>query len=181
MADGAESGVRCAYCEGPIYHEGHIEHFRRKNPHHENGYPELTFVWENLFLACGAVEHCGHYKDRRSAAPYDPAELIKPDEHDPGDYLHFHSSGEVRPQHGLDQQGRHRATETIRVFGLDHPKLSGVRARAVRHYRNMKKADFDELAAWNDADREEYFRGEIEATKSEPYATTIKHFLQTNV
>lgn len=59
--DANEYGLRCAYCEGTIFHEGHIEHFRRKNPAH---YPELTFAWPNLFLACGASSHCGHYKDR---------------------------------------------------------------------------------------------------------------------
>lgn len=176
--DAPEYGVRCAYCEGPIYHEGHIEHFRRKNPSHENGFPALTFAWGNLFLACGAVDHCGHFKDRRSAAPYNPAQLLKPDEHDASDYLHFHSSGEVRVRHVLDEQGTRRATETIRVFGLDHPKLSGARARAVQHYRKMREADFEELAAWDDADREAYFREEIEATRSEPYATTVRHFLQ---
>lgn len=67
-AEGAEEyGVRCAYCEGPIRQGGHIEHFRRKNPQH---FPELTFARENLFLACGSVRHCGHYKDRPKADPY---------------------------------------------------------------------------------------------------------------
>lgn len=178
-ADASEYGVRCAYCEGPIYHEGHIEHFRRKHPHHENGFPELTFAWENLFLACGADEHCGHYKDRPSAPLYDPAHLVKPDEHDAGEYLYFHSSGEVRAQQTLQVAGQHRAAETVRVFGLNHPKLKGARARAVRSYRMMKQADFEELAAWDDAERGEYFRSEIEATQSQPYATIIKHFLQT--
>ena len=80
-------GLRCAYCECQIYHGGHIEHFRRKNDAH---YPELTFEWTNLFIACGSTDHCGHYKDH-GGGPYDPDDLVKPDEHDPDDYLYFHS------------------------------------------------------------------------------------------
>src|SRR5690554_4407048 len=76
-ADASEYGVLCAYCESAIYTDGHLEHFRRKNPNH---YPELTFEWTNLFLACGSHEHCGHYKDRNTAPSYNPDDLIKPDE-----------------------------------------------------------------------------------------------------
>jgi len=42
----------------------------------------------------------------------------------------------------------------------------------------MKVGDFEELASWCSADRREYFQSEIEATRWESYATTIKHFLQ---
>ncbi|WP_291991693.1 retron system putative HNH endonuclease [Candidatus Accumulibacter sp. ACC003] len=173
--DASEYGVRCAYCEGQIFHEGHIEHFRRKNLKH---HPELTFDWHNLFLACGSKWHCGHYKDRKSAPPYDPEQLIKPDEHDPEDYLYFHSSGEVRVRDQLSAADKLRADATIRVFGLDNQTLAGKRARAVSKFRQMKSEDFEEIASWGDFDRRKYFEGEIEATRWEPYATTIKHFLQ---
>ncbi len=176
--DANEHGLRCAYCEGAIYHEGHIEHFRRKNPAH---YPELTFAWPNLFLACGANTHCGHYKDRRGAPAYDPAQLIKPDEHVPSDFLHFHSTGEVRVRAGLDADGAHRATETIRVFGLDDGALSGARAKAVSFYKTKVLDDLNELASWPLEDRQAYLVGEVEATRWEPYATTIHHFLQSSV
>lgn len=180
-ADAAEYGLRCAYCEGAIYHEGHIEHFRRKNRRHPNGYPELTFAWSNFFLACGSDEHCGHYKDRRSAPLYDADVLLKPDEHDPEYFFYFHSSGEVRARTALSDEERNRASETIRVFGLDNGALEGARANAVRSYRKMREIDFEELASWDEADRHEYFRSEIEATRWQPYATTIKHFLQAYV
>lgn len=173
--DGAEYGVRCAYCEGAIRHQGHIEHFRRKNPNH---FPELAFVWTNLFLACGSQSHCGHYKDRPLAPPYDPNILIKPDEHDPEQFLYFHSSGEVRIRAELnDDADRQRASRTIRVFGLNDPALSGARANAVSIYRKRILGDLDEIASWSPQDREAYLQCEIEATRWEPYATTIKHFL----
>lgn len=178
-ADAAEYGVRCAYCEGAIHHKGHIEHFRRKNRHRPDGYPELTFEWDNLFLACGSDEHCGHYKDRKDALPYDPDDLIKPDEHDPEHYLFFHSSGEIRVRHGLDSPNDvRRAKETIRVFGLDNQTLAAARARAVIRYKKSCLADLDELVSWDEVDRQAYFQQEIEQTRWEPYATTIKHFLQ---
>ena len=176
--DASEYGVRCAYCEAQIHHAGHIEHFRRKNRQRPDGYPELTFAWDNLFLACGEKIHCGHYKDRTNAPAYDPSELIKPDEHDPEHFLYFHSSGEVRPRRGLGEVDARRAAETIRVFGLNDACLAGKREKALSVYRQKIAADLDELAAWPTEDREAYLSGEIEATRWDPYATTIKHFLQ---
>jgi len=173
--DAREYGVRCAYCEMQIPHAGHIEHFRRKNQHH---HPELTFDWSNLFLACGSQSHCGHYKDRKNAPVYDPDELIKPDEHDPEHYLYFHSSGEVRPHHRLQAADARRAEETIRVFGLNDACLVGAREKVLRVYRGKIAADLEVLAAWSREDREAYLLYEIEATRWDPCATTIKHFLQ---
>lgn len=167
--------TRCAYCEGNIFHEGHIEHFRRKNAGH---FPELTFEWTNLFLACGAQQHCGHYKDSPSAPAYNPNHLIKPDEQDPEYYLYFHSNGEVRERIGLNNNDTHKAVETIRVFGLNEASLRGKRKSAVREYKKWILKDLDEIASWNEADREEYLQGEIERTRWEAYSTTIKHFLQ---
>lgn len=172
-----EYGARCAYCEAAIFHEGHIEHFKRKNPNH---FPEFTFDWHNLFLACGSNEHCGHYKDRPSASPYNASHLIKPDIEDPEHYLYFHSSGQVRPLKDLDAASIHRATETIRVFGLDSSVLSGARSRALTTYRQNILEDLDEIASWPEADRNTYLADEIETTQWQPYATTIKHFLQSH-
>jgi len=176
--DANEYGLRCAYCEGTIFHEGHIEHFRRKNPAH---YPELTFAWPNLFLACGANSHCGHYKDRPGAPAYNPDHLIKPDEHEPSDFLHFHSSGDVRVRSGLSAADTHRAAETIRVFGLDDGALSGARAKALSFYKTRVLEDLNELASWSLEDRQAYLVGELEVARWEPYATTIHHFLQSSV
>ncbi|HHR6030936.1 TPA: retron system putative HNH endonuclease [Providencia alcalifaciens] len=170
-----EYGVRCAYCEGAIYHKGHIEHFRRKNKAH---FPELTFVWENLFLACGSNEHCGHYKDRNGVPSYNPDNLLKPDEDDPDSYLYFHSTGEVQPRANIDKNSRFCATETIRVFGLNSTVLSGARSQALSVYKKQVIGDIEELASWPEEERDAYLADEIEKTRWEPYSTTIKHFLQ---
>tara|TARA_B100000519_G_scaffold198007_1_gene206716 strand:- start:3881 stop:4555 length:675 start_codon:yes stop_codon:yes gene_type:complete len=168
--DASEYGVRCAYCEDAIHHAGHIEHFRRKNKNH---FPELTFDWSNLFLACGSKNHCGHYKDRSRANPYNPDDLIKPDVEDPEEYFYFHSSGEVRTRAGIDADKTHKANETIRVFGLDNRTLAGNRARAIKPYKKM----LEEIADWEPELINQYIQEEIENTQWEAFSSTIKHLL----
>lgn len=171
-------GLRCAYCEGQIFHGGHIEHFRRKNAAH---YPQLTFEWTNLFIACRATEHCGHYKDR-GGAPYNPDELIKPDEHEPDDYLYFHSSGEVRVRSGGDvsAQDCRRGSETIRVFHLDCGVLEGARRRAVKKYLDSNAGIMEALMLFDENERKMFIVDEIEATKWDPYWTTIRHLFEAS-
>jgi uncharacterized protein (TIGR02646 family) len=170
-------GLRCAYCESQIFFGGHMEHFRRKNQKH---FPELTFEWTNLFLACGSTTHCGHYKDRPGAARYNPDELIKPDEHDPDMYLYFHSSGEVRVRNnsGLPPAELHRGSETIRVFNLKEGTLCAARRAAISKYKAINPGILDLLMESSAEDRQEYIQMEIEATQWEPYSTTIRHFLE---
>ena len=170
-------GLRCAYCEGQIFYGGHIEHFRRKNPAH---FPQLTFEWTNLFIACGSTVHCGHYKDRPKAPHYDPDNLIKPDEHDPDDYLYFHSSGEVRVRHrdGMTDNDRHRVAETIRVFHLDCGRLKGARRKALKQYLDRNTGILEALMDFDENDRQVFIGEEIEATNFEPFSTTIRHFFE---
>jgi uncharacterized protein (TIGR02646 family) len=169
-AEASEYGVRCAYCEDAIHHAGHIEHFRRKNKNH---FPELTFEWSNLFLACGSSDHCGHYKDRPRAEAYNPDDLIKPDMEDPEEYLYFHSSGEIRSRANIGENEARKANETIRVFGLDNRTLTGNRARAVQPYKKM----LAEIADWEPELINEYIQQEIKKTQWQAFSTTIKHFL----
>lgn len=170
-------GLRCAYCEGQIFHGGHIEHFRRKSPNH---FPQLTFEWTNLFLACGSKEHCGHYKDRPKAPGYNPDELIKPDEHNPDDYLYFHSSGEVRVRHrdGMTEVDRRRGAETIRVFHLDCRRLVGARYKALKQYLDSNTRILEALMDFAENERHDFITQEIDATKHDPYWSTIRHFFE---
>jgi len=81
---------------------------------------------------------------------------------------------------GLDKDDKLRATETIRVFGLNNSTLSGDRRRVLSVYKKRFIDDINELASWSEQDREQYFESEIETTRWESYATTIKHFLQSH-
>jgi uncharacterized protein (TIGR02646 family) len=170
--------TRCAYCEGPIYSGGHIEHFRRKNAQH---FPELTFVWSNLFLSCdggGNEDHCGHYKDRRHAGPYNPSDLVKPDEHNPDHYFYFHSSGEVRPRSGIPVCDAKRASETIRVFNLECGVLKAERRRALRIYQSRNPGMLEALIDFDEQSRQLFIAQEIEATRLDPYWAVIRHFFE---
>lgn len=170
-------GLRCAYCEGQIYYGGHIEHFRRKNQKH---FPELTFEWSNLFLSCDSKDHCGQYKDRPTAHAYNPGELIKPDCDNPDDYLYFYSSGEVRVRHraNMTEADRRRGAETIRVFHLDCPSLEGGRHKALKQYLDRNLGIVEALMGFEEQHRQDFIDQEIEATKYDPYWTTIRHFFE---
>jgi len=52
---------KCAYCESQIRHidYGHIEHYRPKSI-----FPELTYSWSNLLLACGVCNGKAHKGDK---------------------------------------------------------------------------------------------------------------------
>lgn len=165
--------VRCAYCEGLVYADGHIEHFRRKNH-----FPHLTFVWSNLFLSCGSQEHCGHYKDGPKAAQYSPDELVKPDEDEPDQYFYFHSSGEIRQRSGTSATDLKRASETIRVFNLNCGFLMAARRRALRFYEHRQPGILDFLMEFNEPTRQEFIAEEIHATRLEPHWTVIRHYFE---
>lgn len=169
-------GNRCAYCEGELAGAvGHVEHFRRKGPGH---YPELAFEWANLFLSCDSTDHCGHYKDRPGASPYNPDEIVKPDIDDPDAELYFHSTGEVRPRSGGGAPDSRRAAETIRVLNLNCGRLRAQRRRAVRIYEQREPGILDALMGLDERPRREFIDAEIESTRNDPYGTVIRHYFE---
>ena len=171
-------GTLCAYCEGPAKDgDAHIEHFRRKDSHHS---PQLTFDWSNLFRSCGSRKHCGHFKDRPRGDPYDPNDLIKPDVTDPDSFLYFHTSGEVRVRRGLDDAGVRRASETIRVFGLNDRVLTGRRDVALRQYLSANPGILELLAEFSPDERAELIRDEVSRTSGEPFCTMIRSLLMVD-
>ena len=166
-------GPRCAYCEGAVYSDAHVEHFRRKRH-----FRHLTFDWSNLFLSCDVREHCGHYKDRPRGAGYNPDDIVKPDEEDPDDYFYFHSSGTVRPRSGLDVVKQRRASETIRVFNLDCSFLQAERRRAIKQYDRRNPEFLETLMGFDEQDRQQFIDEEIEATKNDYHWTVIRHYFE---
>jgi uncharacterized protein (TIGR02646 family) len=75
---------KCVYCESNIKHVAypHIEHYRPKRR-----YPEFTYTWENLLLACPVCNN-----DKSDAFPLDPAEsplLLNPCDDDPEEHITF--------------------------------------------------------------------------------------------
>ena len=170
----ALQGRRCAYCEGPLDALGqHIEHFRRKSQ-----FPTLTFAWDNLFWSCDCTDRCGHFKDH-GAGQYNPDDLIDPARLDPEHFLRFFSDGSIRLRQGLGVNEQFRATETLRVFNLDHQygPLRQIRMTHCLGYVRMAQ-DIAELAEQSTVDEWlPFLEAEVASTLHLPYATAIKHTL----
>ena len=162
----------CAYCEGPLGDGGHIEHFCR-----QRDFPDRIFTWENLFLSCDAQGHCGHYKDRPGAS-YDPADLVKPDEDNPDEFLYFSSGGDVRPRGNIAAAQRRKAEETIRILNLNHGVLQAFRRRALATYRGLEPNILEALEGFEEAIRRQFIDEEIARTALDPYSAVIRHFFE---
>jgi uncharacterized protein (TIGR02646 family) len=103
---------KCAFCEAPLSGHREIEHFRSKT-----GHPLAAFVWRNLFLICSK---CNGKKGDR-----DHAGSLKPDCHDPADYLWINPiSLKMEPKPGISPEARQRAIKTINLYQLDRPELT---------------------------------------------------------
>lgn len=161
---------RCAYCEGNIRKERHIEHFRQRGRD-----PRVIFLWSNLFGSCNELTSCGKYKDKLS--PYDPADVIKPDEEDPEHFFLFVSDGSVAVREGLSPVDKRRANETIRIFNLNgilranrRSVITGYVASGMEFMQMMEGGlTRDECA--------ELYNEELAAIENHPFSTAIRHTL----
>lgn len=158
----------CSYCESAIPNraDGHIEHFYR-----QADFPGKTYAWDNLFLCCTHEDHCGHFKDKSKSPDYHPDDLIKPDVDDPGDYLHFLSSGEVRPRWGLSESDHAKAELTIAVLNLNEGTLKGRRRAVAGRAQSLILPDLEALETLTEQERVEYFAEEIAEFRRGAYST----------
>ncbi|WP_035823606.1 MULTISPECIES: retron Ec78 anti-phage system effector HNH endonuclease PtuB [Janthinobacterium] len=163
---------RCAYCEDALRNDKkHIEHFRQKGRD-----PKVTFLWSNLFGSCNRIDNCGKFKDE--LPPYDPADLIKPDEEDPERFFLFVSDGSVAVREGLNATDKKRAMETIRIFNLNGA-LRQMRRSVIAGYLDQAK-EVREMVDSGDftlAEGKAFLKDELAATANQPFATAIKHIL----
>jgi uncharacterized protein (TIGR02646 family) len=175
-------GQRCAYCErrtGFQHDDGHVEHFRS-----QSGHPHLETDWNNLFWSCNDEKTCGKHKDkcvRAASSPkrsFNPPDLLKPCTDDPEHFMFFVSDGAITSQTGLGADELRRYNETLRVFQLaDSPFLRESRKDAVKPYIGILGAL---VQAGADVVRN-YISGELATLESTPFATAIRHFLQSNL
>lgn len=123
MTDG-----HCAYCDGyPLDVTGRptIDHFRPKSTH-----PELSYAWDNLFLAC---ERCQEHKLDR----FDDG-LLRPDVPEyrfDRYFIYQEKSGDLRPHPGASAADQGCARITIDVFGLNAGGRPAARKRELRDFR----------------------------------------------
>jgi uncharacterized protein (TIGR02646 family) len=153
----------CAYCESSVETDNscHIEHFRSRDDFHK-----LIFEWSNLFLSCNSKDSCGHHKDKQGQK-YEANELINPCKDNPDDFLKFYSNGCVEPR---DKNSK-KATETIRVFKLNSPRLINARRNVIRSLESQFNISI--LADIPESELLAYFEAML--SQSQPYKTAIRH------
>ncbi|MFO0757614.1 MAG: retron system putative HNH endonuclease [Byssovorax sp.] len=178
-----QGGERCAYCErrtsdraGNHPNDGHVEHFRdQANNQH------LDRHWPNLFWSCNDEETCGKHKDKCRGVDgprkkFNIDQLIDPCADDPERFLLFIFDGTVRVRDGISTDDQQRAEETLRVFQLDKsPVLRRLREDAVKPYLKTLEA----LRMAPPTIFVNYIREQLVATQADPFATAIKHYLES--
>lgn len=119
-----EAKNKCIYCESKVSHVSyeHIEHIK---PKAKDKYPELTFEWENLGLACPV---CNMNKDDE----YDPnLPFLNPYIDNPNDYL-FASGPCV-----FGKPGQARGKLTERLIKLNRVELIEQRLERIEAIRQL--------------------------------------------
>lgn len=124
---------KCAYCESKIKHVSypHIEHYRPKSK-----FPNLTFTWDNLLLACGmcnSAKYKGdHFPETKDGGPY-----VNPCRDDPNDHFDFVYNAQAKITSVYGKTPRGETTE--QALGLNRPDL--------RTYRNTQITRLAYIAA----------------------------------
>ena len=133
-------GGKCAYCESKFRHieYGHIEHYKPKSR-----FPELTFTWSNLLLACGVCNGPEHKGDLFPSSA-DGGPLINPCDENPSDHFQFQYDPDTKLASGYGATTRGETTETI--LGLNRGDL--------RAYRSQQVQKLAALARFAQADAE---------------------------
>ncbi len=129
---------KCVFCESALgvtsYFE--IEHYTARTVDCEQ-----CFEWTNLLPACRV---CNGSKGNQDHG----GQLLKPDIEDPEPLFWIHpDTGRLEPHPALDEAGRRRALETIRICNLQRPALCTQRAQMLadvgRWLRRLAAADPD--------------------------------------
>lgn len=133
----AEQGGVCAYTEIRLPDPDkncHIDHFRTRNL-----FPEKTFEYANLLVACN-LEHCGaKYKDKQIKNKAEYTDLIDPSKEAASDYFDYRFTGKVKPE-GESPKGE----RTIRIFNLNETKLVERRKEALFCLQSLMELTLEE-------------------------------------
>ncbi len=97
-------GDYCCYCEAKTPHSAQVEHFLPKSQ-----YPEYTFCWENLLLACSTCNEKKGTKEIKFRPDKDNTFLV---------FLYKEGIGAVPNSKILTQEQREQAQIMIDVLGL---------------------------------------------------------------
>ena len=140
----------CAYCDGfPLDATGRdtIDHFLPKAH-----YPELSYAWENLYLACHL---CQNVKEVQFDRPIDrdtyDHSLLCPDEDGYSFeryFLYNFESGEIEVNPAASDRDRVRAAYTIRCLGMNAGSRPQTRRRQLHRYDKLPPEDREYLDDW---------------------------------
>lgn len=75
----------------------------------------------------------------------------------------------------LEQSAKTIREADVRVFNLNCGRLRGDRQKAVKRYLDRSSGILEALMDFEENDRQAFIDEEIEATKWEPFWTTIRH------
>jgi uncharacterized protein (TIGR02646 family) len=106
----------CSYCDGFPLQKGNytIDHFQPKS---QPAFYHLVVEWTNLYLCCHICQQkSDNYNDfllRPDAADYQFEEY----------FIYEYNSQELKPNPAKPATNQLRASETIRIFDLNHPGL----------------------------------------------------------
>lgn len=123
----------CCYCEkgiSPVQEESHIDHIRPQDK-----FPKLKNDYCNLAVSCMTAKRCGNAKGNQFNMDF-----IVPTEENPGNYLTYSASGEIR-----SVNDNRKGIETIRMLNLNAPSLVGAR-RALFLQLNAIKDSIDDFS-----------------------------------
>lgn len=111
----------CSYCDSVMTYAARetIDHFFPKS---DPEFRHLSYEWKNLYLACDPCQSEKKTKVSQTA--------LRPDQKDYefARYFRYKQDGTIVVIASTPRD-RRRAEETVRLFGLDNPKLTGFRRR----------------------------------------------------
>lgn len=130
-----EQGYCCAYTEIRLEPDAcHIDHYRKRNL-----FPDLTFDYTNMLVACNAESYSAKHKDKKVTCKADYENLINPLVDNPSDYLKFTWTGAVCAV-GQCKKGK----QTIAYFNLNERSLQERRKTALLQMKTMLDDDLAE-------------------------------------
>jgi uncharacterized protein (TIGR02646 family) len=116
----ARLGRYCTFCERPIKAGLAVEHV-----HHKDGYPHLRRVWTNFLLAC---VNCNSTKGTKKVGGF----LFMPDRDNTFRCLTYLGNGRVQAAVGLSPPDKAKATQLIRLVGLEREPTHDPEAKDLR-------------------------------------------------
>ncbi|MDE6562259.1 MAG: TIGR02646 family protein [Muribaculaceae bacterium] len=127
----------------------HIDHFRKKSL-----YPELTFDWNNLFVAAKDIDCGADYKDTHISGPRTVADnvyrnIFSPLDANLSQYFWYRQDGAIVPHQSItDESIRSKVKKTIEIFNLNSSDLKSRRLGIMQSVKGIIDQDDETIRDW---------------------------------